>query len=342
METNPEQMVIRPVREADLDELMALLHSITSLQPHRAYLQMKIEDSLRSFYPVVRRPGPEKYFFVLEDLAAGRLAGTCWIAARTGGYEPCYTYKIVKNVFRHEALDITSHIEELHLHLDHEGPSELGGLYLHPEYRGGGIGGALSRCRFLFARLFPERFTTEIMTEFRGVVTASGEVPFWEAIGRHFFIHDFFTLDQYSALARKDFIRDLMPRHPIYIQLLPASAREVIGKPHPAAVPAVRVVENEGFSFIHQVDIFDAGPVYRATLSKTITHQRSRIARVAAISFGHHSQSGVLVANTTLDFRVALGALTVNEDESVDLSPTLAQNLGVEPGDHVIYLPRHD
>ncbi len=338
-------MVIRPVRESDLDELMNLLksipHSITSLQPNRAYLQTKIEDSLRSFYPVVRRPGPEKYFFVLEDSALGRLAGTCWIAARTGGYEPSYTYEIVKNVFRHEALDITSHIDELHLHKEYEGPSELGGLYLHPDYRGGGIGGALSRCRFLFARLFPERFTREVMTEFRGVVTESGEVPFWEAIGRHFFIHDFFTLDQYSALARKDFIRDLMPRHPIYIQLLPQSARDVIGKPHAAAVPAVKVVENEGFRFINQVDIFDAGPVYRATLSETSTHQRSRMARVAEVVESLPGPS-VLAGSTALDFRVSLGAVTVNEDESVNISQTLAKNLGLESGDNLIYLPRHD
>jgi len=287
MKVKEGQLVVRPVQEDDVDGLLELLDdipdSITSLQPDRGYLLAKIHQSLRAFYPVVKEPGMERYFFVLEDTLANRLVGTCGIDAKTGGFEPNYTYEIVTNQFRHRKPDIETTIRELVLRTEHEGPSELGGLFLHPDYRGSGIGGTLSRSRFLFAKAFPSRFTKKIMTEFRGVVTEEGEVPFWEAIGRHFFVHDFFTLDQTSAVSRKDFIRDLMPRHPIYINLLPEAAREVIGRPHPATEPAVRVLESEGFKFIDQVDIFDAGPIYAANFSKTKSFKKAKKLKVKEI-----------------------------------------------------------
>ena len=347
MKTPHSQLVIRPVDENDLDGLMTLLgsvpDSVTSLQPDEQYLQKRIDHSLRSFYPVIHEPGLERYFFVLEDLANERLAGTCSIYARTGGFEPFYTYEVFEKEHRHDPLKIVTRISELHLRLDHEGPSELAGLFLHPGYRESGIGGALSRSRFLFAKLFPDRFTEKILTEFRGVVSQSGEVPFWEAIGRHFFVRDFFTLDQYSALARKDFIHDLMPRHPIYVPLLPKKAQDVIGKPHPAAEPAVHVLEKEGFRYVNRVDIFDAGPIYEATLTETVSFDKSRLTRVGEIADDVKNEA-VLTANTQLEFRACLARIRESDkggdsSKAVVLEKCAAERLQVEPGDEVIYLP---
>lgn len=338
---------MRPVREDDLESLLELLDdipdSITSLQPDREYLLEKIHQSLRAFYPVVKAPGMERYFFVLEDRVMQRIVGTCGIDARTGGFQPNYTYELITNHFRHRKLDIETSIHELHLRTEHEGPSELGGLFLHPDYRGCGIGATLSRSRILFAKAFPSRFTRQIMTEFRGVVKKSGHVPFWEAIGRHFFVHDFSTLDQTSAVSAKDFIADLMPRHPIYVNILPEEAREVIGKPHADTAPAVKVLEREGFQFIDQVDIFDAGPIYQATLSKTRSYQRAQKLKVKEIrdkTIPRKGRRSGSITNSQLEFRALAGSLVIEDKQHALITQELAVALEVEVGDRILFLPK--
>ena len=179
------------------------------------------------------------------------------------------------------------------------------------------------------------------MAEFRGVVTEDGVVPFWEAIGRHFFVRDFFSLDQYSAVARKDFIHQLMPRHPIYIPLLPPEAQEVIGKPHPATEPAVHVLKQEGFTYINEVDIFDAGPVYEATLKKTNSYRNSRTLTLDRIldSLPEKAVQQGIISTTSLNFRTTTANAIVNEG-SISLTRESAESLQTEPGQKLLFLSR--
>jgi arginine N-succinyltransferase len=60
------------------------------------------------------------------------------------------------------------------------------------------------------------------------------------------------------------FIADLMPRYPIYTSMLPAAAREVIGRPHEKSLPAYRLLMGEDFLDDGYCDIFDAGPTVHA------------------------------------------------------------------------------
>ncbi len=64
-----------------------------------------------------------------------------------------------------------------------------------------------------------------MVSELRGVVGPDGVSPFWEALGRHFFKMDFSEADRLSATTDNQFILDLMPKYPIYADLLP-EARE--------------------------------------------------------------------------------------------------------------------
>ena len=105
----------------------------------------------------------------------------------------------------------------------------------------------------------PLRFGPRIMAEIRGWTDSDGYSPFWEAVGRKFFKMDYKIADRMSAKDHR-FISDLMPRYPVYIELLPDSAQEVIAKPHPHAEPAKALLESQGFRFNNMVDIFDAGP----------------------------------------------------------------------------------
>ena len=72
-----------------------------------------------------------------------------------------------------------------------------------------------------------------------------------------------------------------MPQHPIYIDLLPESARAVIGHCHKDGEGARRLLEWEGFSFSNVVDIFDGGPLMTVQRDHIRTLREARRVRVA-------------------------------------------------------------
>lgn len=85
-------LVIRPVRGNDLPALTELVGTIaegpTTLPNDPDYLRHRIEDSLRAFDPLVRKPCGEAYLFVLEDCGSQAVVGTSGLISRVGGFEP--------------------------------------------------------------------------------------------------------------------------------------------------------------------------------------------------------------------------------------------------------------
>ena len=311
----PKNYILRTVREEDIEPLYSLtaaeVEPITTLPPNRDYLSRRVHDSIRSLYPVIHEPGPESYLFVLEDTEDGSIHGASAIFARTGGFEAFYTYEIQNHVYKYEPLNVENHLEALHLKLDHKGPSEIGSLYLSPKVRSLGLGKLTSLARFLFIAQFPERFAEEVIVELRGVVNDHGVSPFWEAIGKHFFGCDYMTADSLSAKHDKTFLQHLMPKFPIYIPLLPAEAQEVIGKVHKLTKPALRILEKQGFRYINEVDIFDAGPAYKATTSEITTVKNSQLLPVRIGT--PQSPQQCLLANTALNFRATSAAAEITD-----------------------------
>ena len=123
----------------------------------------------------------------------------------------------------------------------------------------------------------PEWFGEKIIAELRGVVSHDGDTPFWECLGKHFFQMTFTEADYLSATTDNQFILDLMPKYPIYVDLLPNEAREVIGRCHADGVPAFKLLEWEGFEFERVVDIFDGGPIMQASRDIIRTARESRV-----------------------------------------------------------------
>ena len=159
-------------------------------------------------------------------------------------------------------------------------------------------------------------------------------------MGRHFFQDDFHAADVLSGLGEKDFIRDLMPRHPIYVPLLPAEVQAVVGRVHRETEPAKRLLLEEGFSETDEVDIFDAGPLVRAKREKIRTIRTRKV----TVLRGLHPKSPpganrALIAGTTLNFRACLGRVRVNADASVDLDAATAKRLQLAVGDAIQFLP---
>jgi arginine N-succinyltransferase len=332
-------VVIRPITFADLDQLEALAAltgvGLTTLPSDRDYLTKRIRNSERSFAGIPDRPGGESYLFVMEDLASRAVIGTCGIVSKVGGFEPFYSYTIEKTHFHSDVINVNKEVPILKLHEVHDGPAEIGTLFLHPSFRGGGNGRLLQLVRFLFIAEHPDAFEKMVVSELRGVSDEEGHSPFWDAIGAHFFDIDFRRAD-YLSIVNKRFIADLMPDHPIYIPLLPKEAQEVIGVPHAQSKPAVRNLEQEGFAFANEVDIFDAGPVYQCARDSIRTVRESRAARVREIVESVESPAFMMAASGK-DFRACQGALEIVQDD-VRITRACADAMRINQGDVIRFV----
>lgn len=337
-------LVLRPIRESDLAGLQALARvtggGLTTLPADDAFLAGRIDASRQAFRPNVRQPGGESYLFGLEELATAELVGVSGIAARVGGFEPWYSYEIRPEHHVHAPLGVKRTIPTLHLRAEHRGSSEICSLFLHPERRRGGAGRLLSLARFLFIAAQRARFTPAILAELRGFLDEAGQSPFWEAVGRHFFQFDYYHADLLSGLGEKEFIADLMPRHPIYIPLLPPAVQAVIGRVHRETEPALALLRSEGFALTDEVDIFDAGPIVRAPTDDVRTVRLARSAPLrSAAARASVSAPTHLLANGSLDFRACVGGVLTHDDGSVSLPRETAVALNLEPGETLWFVP---
>jgi arginine N-succinyltransferase len=231
-------------------------------------------------------------------------------------------------------LNVRNEVRVLYLDEEHDGPCVVGSLFLSPQYRRGGAGRLLSLCRFLFMAQFPEYFDPEVIAEMRGVVDGQGRSPFWDALGRHFFDIDYPTAD-YLSMVNKRFIADLMPKHPIYIPLLPPEAQAVIGKVHEQTEPAMRMLKDEGFRESGRVDIFDGGPVVRCPLAEIRTVRTSLLAPITGIVDVPLEGEPYLLCNGRQDFRACQGPLQLLPDGTVRIGIQQAMALKMKVGDSV-------
>ncbi|MEJ0004089.1 MAG: arginine N-succinyltransferase [Pararobbsia sp.] len=330
-------MVVRSAQIADLESLLALANEtgpgLTTLKPDRVALGARIERALRT----VRGEAPlfeQGYLFVMEDSTRGEVVGVCGLETAVGLELPFYNYRVSTVVHASKELNVWSRTSLLTISHDLTGYAELCSLFLSPRARSGGAGGLLSRSRFMFIAQFEERFPQRICAEMRGHFDAQGESPFWQALGSHFYQIDFNAADYLSAQGKKAFIAELMPRHPVYVRLLPEAAQACIGVTHTDTLPARRMLEAEGLRYENHVDIFDAGPVLECHISDLRTVRASRVLRVGEVD-AMAGERRCLVSNLSIgDFRVIL-AHARSDGETIALSAEQAAALHVAPGGEV-------
>ncbi|MES2322420.1 MAG: arginine N-succinyltransferase [Pseudomonadota bacterium] len=302
-------LVVRAITASDLDALIDLARQVgsgmTTLKPDRKMLGDRVSVAVASFAQTIP-PEQRDYMFVMEDTTNGRLAGICAIKGAVGLDEPFYNYRIGTLVHSSHELNVFSRMDTLYLSNDLTGATELCSLFLHPDYRSGNNGKWLSKSRFLFIAQFPHLFTEKLIAEMRGYQGEDGTSPFYEGLGRHFFKMDFNHVDNLTALGKKSFIAELMPRQPMYVTYLPEDAQAVIGKVHRSTAPARKLLEQEGMHFEGYVDIFDAGPVLQARVSELRALRESTVV-IADPDTVSADAEPLLVSNTVLkDFRMIL------------------------------------
>ncbi len=334
---------IRAARDEDIQPLyeMAKLTGggFTNLPPDRRALKSKLDRSHESFARTEDSLGDDLFVLILENVETGEVRGTCQIFAQVGQTWPFYSYRIGTLTQHSSELDRTFRADMLTLSTDLEGSSEVGGLFLHPGERAGGLGLLLARSRYLFIAMHRARFADRILAELRGIIDEAGGSPFWDGLAGRFFGMNFQDADQFNATHGNQFIADLMPKHPIYIAMLSETARAAIGLPHPSGRAAMRMLENEGFRFENYIDIFDGGPTMTARTDNVKTIREARQASV--LTCDRDGGTKALVATGRLaDFRCAYGVARAQNEGRIVLDPDCARALGVAEDDAVCWATR--
>jgi len=184
----------------------------------------------------------------------------------------------------------------------------------------------------------PERFGDMVLAELRGVVDEQGRAPFWDHLGRHFFRMSFPEADLLSATTQNQSILDLMPKYPIYVDLLPPEAREVVGRCHADGVPALKLLEKEGFRFERVVDIFDGGPIVVAPRRMIRTIRESHAVRLETGEAA--AQKGILASSNISRFRATLVEGELRADGRFVTNQSTLDRLELKPGDPAIFWQR--
>ncbi|MGE0829207.1 MAG: arginine N-succinyltransferase [Hyphomonadaceae bacterium] len=331
--------VIRAVRADDyagfLDMRALAGPGFTSLMLDDKKLAARIAHSEASFAARPGQPGSERYVLALEHLESASLAGTAALKATVGAEPPFFNFRVLTIAQASHAVDRRFDMEVLILVNEFTGCSEVGSLFLRAEHRASGIGRSLAQARYMLMALAPERFNERVVSELRGVVTPDGQSPFWDALGRHFFRMEFREADRLSATTDNQFILDLMPKYPIYADLLPDSARAVIGQCHPDGVPARKLLEWEGFRYDHVVDIFEGGPLVSAARDNIRTKREARRMKIKANAAPSAPRAALIATGAFQDFR-CVSVLAELADGAVNAHPDALRALQVEEGAEIL------
>lgn len=324
-------MLIRPIQLRDLDELFEMAKTssggITTLPADKRLLHEKIERSLFAFSRDVLRPKGEAYLFVLED--AGKVVGCSGILSKTGGYEPICTFQVRTQMVRGKRIKV------LAAHKVYDGPTEVGSLFLMPNYREGGLGKLLSLSRFLFIGIHPDRFDGRVAASYRGVME-DNRCPFWSAVGEPIFDLDFATVNR-LRYTDAHLMEELLPSQGLYVPLLPKEIQKVIGKTHPRTRPALHLLQKQGFTYTKEIDPVDGGPFYAADAHKIGVIRKRRHAKVSHIVADPPKGKPRIIGNHNLHFRATIAPLTVSKGAAT-LSKRVAHLLQVERGDLISYI----
>lgn len=304
-------MLVRPITEGDFPALKALAHAagigFTSLPPEDDVLNRRIERAVQSFKGEAERAVSD-YLFILET-PTGEIGGCCALAGAVGLETPWYHYRSGLSVRHSKRLNTVSQMKLLFLSNDLTGTSELCTLLLTPTSRGTGAGTFLSKNRFLFIADHRELFGDQFIAEMRGCIDETGLPPFWDAVGKYFFKTDFHTVNRLASSGDKAYIAEMMLTYPLYVDMLPEKARAVISQVQPDTLPAVHLLESEGFRKSDYVDIFDGGPVMLADTARIRAIHDSKIyvtQHITRADLDHTQQKWIISNRKREDYRAIL------------------------------------
>ena len=321
-------LVARPAKLSDADALIRLAKKagpgFTSLAIGEDALRTKLTKSVKAFNEDTARQPNQNYLLMVEDTKTDRVVGLSGIKALIGEQDPYFNFRILNIAQKSAVTDKRFDMEVLLLVNEYAGATEVGSLFVDENMRGTGAGRLISQSRYMLMAALPERFGNRVVSELRGRVDADGNSPFWDAIGKKFFHMSFSEADRISAEKDNQFILDLMPKYPIYAELLPQDARDVMGVTHPAGAGARHYLEAEGFRYDGVIDIFDGGPVVSAPLADIRTISDSRLLTLITGNVDEEKGFTALISNNGFeDFRSVLQPVNFKDDNVIVSQETL-------------------
>ncbi|HYF23740.1 MAG TPA: arginine N-succinyltransferase [Caulobacteraceae bacterium] len=331
-------LVVRPAGPADLDALFELAvlsgPGFTSLPEDEQTLRERLDCSRASFAGELN-PLECWYSLMLEDTETGQVDGVAGVKAAVGLKRPFFSFRVVGLSQFSSILTLRFDHKALVLVNECAGWSEVGSLFLKAERRQGGAGRLLAQSRYMLIASEPQRFAEMVLAELRGWFEEDGSCPFWEHVAQKFFRIPFGEADRMSASTDGQFILDLAPRHPIYVEVLPEPARAVIGRVHKDGEAAKALLQREGFRETGLIDIFDAGPTVACVRDDIRTVRESRRLRVEIARGGADTDTPVLASVDGIENFRATRAPVATDEERAYLTAEIADALRVREGDAV-------
>ncbi len=338
---------IRGALPSDEDQLLQVAHHLNTvnLPDDRDSIQQILDQSSKSFLGAIKDPKRREFVFVLVDCEKQQLIGTSMVISQLGRRDAPYIYLDVTDEERYSAtLDRHFKHTALSIGYSYNGPTEIGGLILLPEYRRvpERLGQAISYVRFLFIKMHREVFRDEVLAELLPPLEKDGTSHLWDALGRHFTNLTYAEADLLSK-KNKEFIRGLFPEGTIYASLLPQLAQDVIGKVGAQTRGVEKMLRRIGFRYAERVDPFDGGPHFTAPTDEITLVQRAHKGKIARFlplqsPIKQRSLIGLELAMAPF-FRAVLGTWIDDRTGTGAIAEDVAEHLGVKRGDEVWVLP---
>lgn len=329
-------LVVRPAGPDDFDDLYELAvrsgRGFTSLPEHEPTLRERLRLSELSFKGELP-PSERWYTLMLEDQEDADVLGVSGVHAAVGVHRPFFSFRVVTLAQSSTAIALRFDHRALVLVNECTGWTEVGSLFLKPERRKGGAGRLLAQSRYMLIGAEPALFGETVLAELRGWFDADGHAPFWEHVAHKFFRLPFDEADRMSASTDGQFILDLAPRHPIYLELIPSIACEAVGRVHDEGAPAHAMLVSEGFRYGGLVDIFDAGPTVSCPRDEIRT-VRDALHRRVRIGEPDGGRAALMSTDAVADFR-AVRAHAALLDEDAVISQDTAEALRLKAGDPI-------
>ncbi|MDP3274174.1 MAG: arginine N-succinyltransferase [Deltaproteobacteria bacterium] len=331
---------VTPSDEGDLNALAAHLNTV-NLPNDRTVVREIIDLSMRSFAREIEDPKQREYTFVIEDLVENRVVGSSKIIAQLGRRDAPYVYLDVITEEKYSAT-IDRHFVHtvLSIGFSYDGPTEIGGLIVHPEARKvpEKIGLMISYVRFLFMALHRGLFRNDVVAELLPPLESDGTSHLWEALGRHFMPMTYLEADLLSK-RNKEFIKALFPTGDVYASLLPKAAQDVIGKVGRETRGVEKMLRRIGFQYCNRIDPFDGGPHFRAAIDEILLVRRTRATVVSRIVDAMDAPKAlVAVERKEAPYFECVGVPTTLDEQGLTVNRETAALLGLEVGSAVAVL----
>jgi len=326
-----------------LCELARHLNSVNLPNDPEA-IEALLTASERSFARDIADPRKREYVFILWDRVAQRVAGTSMVIGQLGRRDAPYIYFDVREEEKYSAtLDRHFVHRILATIYSYDGPTEIGGLVVHPDYRRRTerLGTLISYVRFLFIAMRRADFQDELLAELLPPLEPDGTSHLWEALGRRFTDMSYAEADRLSS-TDKTFIRDLFPSGDIYGSLLSTGAQAVIGKVGNQTRGVEKMLRRIGFRYAERIDPFDGGPHFVAGIDEVSLIRETRERRLCDQREPSPGSPRALVGKDYAKppyFRAVAACVELGADDALILAENAATRLDAQLGERLAVLP---